>query len=101
MVLAEANKKRPISNTTTTPGFSSNIILSSVCMNKALLMNVSCWCICVVQKDPLFQQFVIMVSLEGLENKYNLELSRGKCVCMHVRYLLWGTLWGQMLVSAM
>ncbi|XP_056144094.1 PIH1 domain-containing protein 1 isoform X2 [Lampris incognitus] len=28
------------------------------------------------QKDPLFQHFVILVSLEGLENKYNLELSR-------------------------
>ncbi|KAG7278738.1 hypothetical protein CRUP_008350 [Coryphaenoides rupestris] len=28
------------------------------------------------QKDPLFQQFLILVSLEGLENKYNLELSR-------------------------
>ncbi|XP_059929933.1 PIH1 domain-containing protein 1 isoform X2 [Gadus macrocephalus] len=27
-------------------------------------------------KDPLFQQFLIMVSLEGLENKYHLELSR-------------------------
>ncbi|CAL8271675.1 unnamed protein product [Lota lota] len=26
--------------------------------------------------DPLFQQFLILVSLEGLENKYNLELSR-------------------------
>ncbi|XP_016343300.1 PIH1 domain-containing protein 1-like [Sinocyclocheilus anshuiensis] len=29
------------------------------------------------QKDTLFQQFLIAVSLEGLENKYNLELSRG------------------------
>ncbi|XP_051743863.1 PIH1 domain-containing protein 1 isoform X1 [Ctenopharyngodon idella] len=28
------------------------------------------------QKDILFQQFLIAVSLEGLENKYNLELSR-------------------------
>lgn len=28
------------------------------------------------QKDELFQQFLIAVSLEGLENKYNLELSR-------------------------
>lgn len=28
------------------------------------------------QKDPLFQQFVILVSVEGLENKYSLELSR-------------------------
>ncbi|XP_016397141.1 PIH1 domain-containing protein 1-like isoform X2 [Sinocyclocheilus rhinocerous] len=28
------------------------------------------------QKDTLFQQFLIAVSLEGLENKYNLELSR-------------------------
>ncbi|XP_029914946.1 PIH1 domain-containing protein 1 [Myripristis murdjan] len=28
------------------------------------------------QKDPLFQQFLILVSLEGLENKYSLELSR-------------------------
>uniref|UniRef100_A0A671QT23 PIH1 domain-containing protein 1 n=1 Tax=Sinocyclocheilus anshuiensis TaxID=1608454 RepID=A0A671QT23_9TELE len=30
------------------------------------------------QKDTLFQQFLIAVSLEGLENKYNLELSRGQ-----------------------
>lgn len=37
-------------------------------------------CVCVSQKDPMFQQFVILVSLEGLENKYSLELSRGKCV---------------------
>ncbi|XP_071759560.1 PIH1 domain-containing protein 1 [Centroberyx gerrardi] len=28
------------------------------------------------QKDPLFQQFLILVCLEGLENKYSLELSR-------------------------
>ncbi|XP_056608851.1 PIH1 domain-containing protein 1 isoform X2 [Triplophysa dalaica] len=28
------------------------------------------------QKDTLFQQFLIAVSLEGLENKYGLELSR-------------------------
>ncbi|ROI15141.1 PIH1 domain-containing protein 1 [Anabarilius grahami] len=28
------------------------------------------------QNDTLFQQFLIAVSLEGLENKYNLELSR-------------------------
>ncbi|XP_058230053.1 PIH1 domain-containing protein 1 isoform X5 [Hemibagrus wyckioides] len=28
------------------------------------------------QKDPLFQQFVIAVSLEGLENKYKLQLNR-------------------------
>uniref|UniRef100_A0A672JT01 PIH1 domain-containing protein 1 n=1 Tax=Sinocyclocheilus grahami TaxID=75366 RepID=A0A672JT01_SINGR len=28
------------------------------------------------QKDTLFQQFLIAVSLEGLENKYSLELSR-------------------------
>lgn len=32
----------------------------------------------VLQMDPLFQQFVIMLSLEGLENKYDLELSRGQ-----------------------
>lgn len=34
------------------------------------------------QKDPLFQQFIILVSVEGLENKYNLELSRGALVCV-------------------
>ncbi|XP_049324202.1 PIH1 domain-containing protein 1 isoform X1 [Astyanax mexicanus] len=28
------------------------------------------------QKDTLFQQFLVAVSLEGLENKYSLELSR-------------------------
>lgn len=36
-------------------------------------------CVCFTQqKDTLFQQFLIAVSLEGLENKYNLELSRGQ-----------------------
>lgn len=40
---------------------------------------------CGLQKDPLFQQFVILVSLEGLENKYNLELSRG----MSVYFVFW------------
>lgn len=35
-----------------------------------------------LQKDPLFQQFIILVSVEGLENKYNLELSRGTLVCV-------------------
>lgn len=33
-----------------------------------------------LQKDPVFQQVVILVSLEGLENKYGLELSRGRCL---------------------
>lgn len=38
----------------------------------------------VSQKDPLFQQFVILVSVEGLENKYSLELNRGESelVCL-------------------
>ncbi len=35
-------------------------------------------CVCTQQKDTLFQQFLIAVSLEGLENKYSLELSRGQ-----------------------
>lgn len=35
----------------------------------------------VFQEDPLFQQFVILVSAEGLENKYQLELSRGESGC--------------------
>ncbi|XP_026203155.1 PIH1 domain-containing protein 1 [Anabas testudineus] len=39
------------------------------------------------QKDPLFQQFVILVSLEGLENKYNLELSRDWKVLKNRRFL--------------
>lgn len=34
--------------------------------------------VCTQQKDTLFQQFLIAVSLEGLENKYSLELSRGQ-----------------------
>lgn len=34
-----------------------------------------------LQNDPLFQQFIILVSVEGLENKYNLELSRGTFSC--------------------
>ncbi|KAF7647517.1 hypothetical protein LDENG_00171200 [Lucifuga dentata] len=39
------------------------------------------------QKDPLFQQFVILVSLEGLENKYNLELSRDWKVLRNRKFL--------------
>ncbi|XP_028268705.1 PIH1 domain-containing protein 1 [Parambassis ranga] len=39
------------------------------------------------QKDPLFQQFVIMVSVEGLENKYNLELSRDWKVLKNRKFL--------------
>lgn len=31
-----------------------------------------------MQEDPLFQQFIILVSVEGLENKYSLELNRGE-----------------------
>lgn len=39
------------------------------------------------QKDPLFQQFVILVSLEGLENKYHLELSRDWKVLKNRKFL--------------
>ncbi|KAM9783833.1 PIH1 domain-containing protein 1 isoform 1-T1 [Syngnathus typhle] len=39
------------------------------------------------QKDSLFQQFVIMVSLEGLENKYNIELSREWKVLKNRKFL--------------
>ncbi|XP_067333920.1 PIH1 domain-containing protein 1 isoform X2 [Channa argus] len=39
------------------------------------------------QKDPLFQQFVILVCLEGLENKYNLELSRDWKVLKNRKFL--------------
>ncbi|KAM7372636.1 hypothetical protein PAMP_009790 [Pampus punctatissimus] len=39
------------------------------------------------QKDPLFQQFVILVSLEGLENKYNMELSRDWKVMKNRKFL--------------
>ncbi|KAK5885568.1 hypothetical protein CesoFtcFv8_019267 [Champsocephalus esox] len=39
------------------------------------------------QTDPLFQQFVILVSLEGLENKYNLELSRDWKVLKNRKFL--------------
>ncbi|XP_077414976.1 PIH1 domain-containing protein 1 isoform X2 [Vanacampus margaritifer] len=39
------------------------------------------------QKDPLFQQFVIMVSVEGLENKYNMELSREWKVLKNRKFL--------------
>lgn len=39
------------------------------------------------QKDPLFQQFIILVSMEGLENKYNLELSRDWKVLKNRKFL--------------
>nr|ACQ58190.1 PIH1 domain-containing protein 1 [Anoplopoma fimbria] len=39
------------------------------------------------QKDPLFEQFVFLVSLEGLENKYNLELSRDWKVLKNRKFL--------------
>uniref|UniRef100_A0A3Q3WDI4 PIH1 domain-containing protein 1 n=1 Tax=Mola mola TaxID=94237 RepID=A0A3Q3WDI4_MOLML len=39
------------------------------------------------QVDPLFQQFVILVSLEGLENKYNLVLSRDWKVLKNRKFL--------------
>ncbi|KAM3598417.1 uncharacterized protein V6R79_017836 [Siganus canaliculatus] len=39
------------------------------------------------QKDPLFQQFVILVSMEGLENKYNLQLSRDWKVLKNRKFL--------------
>ncbi|XP_008328944.1 PIH1 domain-containing protein 1 isoform X2 [Cynoglossus semilaevis] len=39
------------------------------------------------QNDPLFQQFVILVSFEGLENKYNLELSRDWKVLKNRKFL--------------
>ncbi|XP_023272053.1 PIH1 domain-containing protein 1 [Seriola lalandi dorsalis] len=39
------------------------------------------------QKDPLFQQFVILVSLEGLENKYSLQLSRDWKVLKNRKFL--------------
>lgn len=39
------------------------------------------------QKDPLFQQFIILVSVEGLENKYNLELSRDWKVLKNRKFL--------------
>ncbi|XP_062295406.1 PIH1 domain-containing protein 1 [Scomber scombrus] len=39
------------------------------------------------QKDPLFQQFVILVSLEGLEHKYNLALSRDWKVLKNRKFL--------------
>lgn len=43
-----------------------------------------------LQNDPLFQQFVILVSVEGLENKYNLELSRGTFDCGRLTVILAG-----------
>ncbi|KAG9333300.1 hypothetical protein JZ751_012887 [Albula glossodonta] len=39
------------------------------------------------QKDPLFLQFVIAVSFEGLENKYTLELSREWKVLKNRKFL--------------
>uniref|UniRef100_A0A8D3B6A7 PIH1 domain-containing protein 1 n=1 Tax=Scophthalmus maximus TaxID=52904 RepID=A0A8D3B6A7_SCOMX len=39
------------------------------------------------QEDPLFQQFFILVSVEGLENKYNLELSRDWKVLKNRKFL--------------
>ncbi|KAM4717260.1 PIH1 domain-containing protein 1 [Anableps anableps] len=39
------------------------------------------------QKDPLFQQFVILVSVEGLENKYSLKLNRDWKVLKNRKFL--------------
>ncbi|KAJ8251077.1 hypothetical protein GJAV_G00217000 [Gymnothorax javanicus] len=39
------------------------------------------------QKDPLFLQFVIAVSFEGLENKYSVELSREWKVMKNRKFL--------------
>lgn len=39
------------------------------------------------QKDPLFHQFIILVSVEGLENKYNLELNRDWKVLKNRKFL--------------
>ncbi|XP_015259438.1 PREDICTED: PIH1 domain-containing protein 1 [Cyprinodon variegatus] len=39
------------------------------------------------QKDPLFQQFVILVCVEGLENKYSLELNRDWKVLKNRKFL--------------
>lgn len=39
------------------------------------------------QKDPLFLQFVIAVSFEGLENKYSMELSREWKVMKNRKFL--------------
>ncbi|XP_067089091.1 PIH1 domain-containing protein 1 isoform X2 [Osmerus mordax] len=47
---------------------------SQVCTAYDVVINQEFFQKC--QKDPLFQQFLLAVSLEGLENKYNLELSR-------------------------
>ncbi len=45
--------------------------------------------VCTQQKDTLFQQFLIAVSLEGLENKYSLELRRGQIKYSISDVLLW------------
>ncbi|KAA0705684.1 PIH1 domain-containing protein 1 [Triplophysa tibetana] len=39
------------------------------------------------QKDALFQQFLIAVSLEGLENKYGIELSRDIKILKNRRFM--------------
>ncbi|XP_013876919.1 PIH1 domain-containing protein 1 isoform X2 [Austrofundulus limnaeus] len=39
------------------------------------------------QKDPLFHQFIILVSVEGLENKYSLELNRDWKVLKNRKFL--------------
>ncbi|CAL9693525.1 unnamed protein product [Knipowitschia caucasica] len=39
------------------------------------------------QKDQLFQQFIVLVSVEGLENKYDLELSRDWKVLKNRKFL--------------
>ncbi|XP_042361697.1 PIH1 domain-containing protein 1 [Plectropomus leopardus] len=60
---------------------------SQACTAYDVVINQEFFQKCARCKDPLFQQFVILVSLEGLENKYSLELSRDWKVLKNRKFL--------------
>ncbi|PWA30360.1 hypothetical protein CCH79_00015680 [Gambusia affinis] len=64
-----------------------DVVINQDFFQKSQRSKGSVVCDGVSQKDPLFQQFVILVSVEGLENKYSLELNRDWKVLKNRKFL--------------